>query len=244
MEENMTKEYTLAELAKLIDHTNLNPNATNTDIEKLCNEAKTYNVKIVAIGQTQTKKCAALLAGSGVLAGPAIAFPLGQTTIATKVHETEVAIAEGAGEIDYVINIGKAIDGEWDYIKEEMESIVAVCRKNNIVSKVIFENHYLNDEQKIKLCEIANEVNIDFVKTSTGTAPTGATVQDVALMRKYAKDSISVKASGQVRDADTFLAMIKAGATRIGTSSSIKILEELKEKHFANGNTTISIELG
>lgn len=216
--------------SKYFDHTCLKPYATRKDMAKLCEEAKKYDFMMVAINSTQTKLCKELLKGTDIHVGAAISFPLGQTTIETKVFETKDAIANGADEIDYVINITELKEKNYDYIKEEMTQIVDVCRKHNVISKVIFENCYLTDEEKIKLCEIALEVKPDFIKTSTGFGTGGATVEDVKLMKSIVKDTVKVKAAGGIRDLDTCLKMIEAGAERIGTSSAIKITETYNNK--------------
>ena len=216
--------------SKYFDHTCLKPYATRKDMAKLCEEAKKYDFMMVAINSTQTKLCKELLKGTDIHVGAAISFPLGQTTIETKVFETKDAIANGADEIDYVINITELKEKNYDYIKEEMTQIVDVCRKRNVISKVIFENCYLTDEEKIKLCEIALEVKPDFIKTSTGFGTGGATVEDVKLMKSIVKDTVKVKAAGGIRDLDTCLKMIEAGAERIGTSSAIKITEAYNNK--------------
>lgn len=216
--------------SKYFDHTCLKPYATRKDMAKLCEEAKKYDFMMVAINSTQTKLCKELLKGTDIHVGAAISFPLGQTTIKTKVFETKDAIANGADEIDYVINIIELKEKNYDYIKEEMTQIVDVCRKHNVISKVIFENCYLTDEEKIKLCEIALEVKPDFIKTSTGFGTGGATVEDVKLMKSIVKDTVKVKAAGGIRDLDTCLKMIEAGAERIGTSSAIKITEAYNNK--------------
>jgi deoxyribose-phosphate aldolase len=216
--------------SKYFDHTCLKPYATRKDMAKLCEEAKKYDFMMVAINSTQTKLCKELLKGTDIHVGAAISFPLGQTTIETKVFETKDAIANGADEIDYVINITELKEKNYDYIKEEMTQIVDVCRKHNVISKVIFENCYLTDEEKIKLCEIALEVKPDFIKTSTGFGTGGATVEDVKLMKSIVKDTVKVKAAGGIRDLDTCLKMIEAGAERIGTSSAIKITEAYNNK--------------
>ena len=216
--------------SKYFDHTCLKPYATRKDMAKLCEEAKKYDFMMVAINSTQTKLCKELLKGTDIHVGAAISFPLGQTTIETKVFETKDAIANGADEIDYVINITELKEKNYDYIKEEMTQIVDVCRKHNVISKVIFENCYLTDEEKIKLCEIALEVKPDFIKTSTGFGTGGATVEDVKLMKSIVKDTVKVKAAGGIRDLDTCLKMIEAGAERIGTSSAIKITEVYNNK--------------
>lgn len=216
--------------SKYFDHTCLKPYATRKDMAKLCEEAKKYDFMMVAINSTQTKLCKELLKGTDIHVGAAISFPLGQTTIETKVFETKDAIANGADEIDYVINIIELKEKNYDYIKEEMTQIVDVCRKHNVISKVIFENCYLTDEEKIKLCEIALEVKPDFIKTSTGFGTGGATVEDVKLMKSIVKDTVKVKAAGGIRDLDTCLKMIESGAERIGTSSAIKITEAYNNK--------------
>lgn len=225
----MTKQYTLKELRRFIDHANLHADASREDMKKLCQEAMDYNFKMVAINSVQSKACAEFLKDSDVHVGAAIGFPLGQITIATKVFETEDAIKNGADEIDYVINLTEVVDGNFDYIKDEMEQIVKICRDNNVISKVIFENCYLNKDQIRKLAEISKEVKPDFIKTSTGFGPSGATVEDVKLMKDVVGDTVKVKAAGGIRDVDTFIAMIKNGAERIGTSSGIKISEELEK---------------
>ena len=216
--------------SKYFDHTCLKPYATRKDMAKLCEEAKKYDFMMVAINSTQTKLCKELLKETDIHVGAAISFPLGQTTIESKVFETKDAIANGADEIDYVINITELKEKNYDYIKEEMTQIVDVCRKHNVISKVIFENCYLTDEEKIKLCEIALEVKPDFIKTSTGFGTGGATVEDVKLMKSIVKDTVKVKAAGGIRDLDTCLKMIEAGAERIGTSSAIKITEAYNNK--------------
>jgi len=234
-------KYTLDQLARMIDHTNLKADALDADLEKLCEEAKKYHFAMVAINQIQSPTCAKFLAGTDIKVGAAIAFPLGQTSIEAKAFETDNALNIGANEIDYVIHIGKAREGDWDYIKREMEAVVAICRKYQVISKVIFENCYLTDAQKIKLCEIASEVKPDFIKTSTGMATSGATLEDVALMRKYVSDDVQVKASGAVRTADAFLDMLKNGVTRVGSSSGIAIIEEIKARYFSNGEEYLEI---
>ena len=219
---------TLDKLVKLFDHTCLAPYAVKADMEKLCSEAKEYGFAMVAINSVQTELCKELLRDTDVHVGAAISFPLGQTTIETKVFETKNAIENGADEIDYVINIGELKMGNFDYIREEMRQIVAICRENNIISKVIFENCYLTQEEKEALCKIALEIRPDFIKTSTGFGTGGATIEDVKLMKSIVGDAVKVKAAGGIRDLKTCLAMVEAGAERIGTSSAVKITEEFK----------------
>ena len=210
---------------KIFDHTLLKPPATKDDLKVICDLAMKYGFCTVAINAGTTGICYEMVKGSDVLVDSAVGFPLGITSIPVKVFETEDCIKNGAGEIDYVINVGKAKEGDWDYIKEEMEAIVTACHSHGIPCKVIFENCYLTDAEKIKLCEIANEVKPDYIKTSTGFGPTSATVEDVRLMRKHAIPEIKVKAAGGVRDLATCLAMLEAGADRIGCSASVAIAE-------------------
>ena len=227
--------WTLDDLSRLVDHTNLHADATEADMVKLCDEAKRYHFKMVAINQTQARFCSKQLAGTDIHTGAAIAFPLGQTTIAAKVFETRDALANGANEIDYVVNLTQVKEGNWEYVADEMRQIVAACDEAGVPSKVIFENCYLTDEEKIRLCEIAHEVKPTFVKTSTGFGTGGATVEDVALMVAHVGEEVQVKAAGGIRDADTFLAMVRAGARRIGCSAGIPIIEEIARRMEAAG---------
>ncbi|ACZ10247.1 Deoxyribose-phosphate aldolase 2 [Sebaldella termitidis] len=219
------------DLAQMVDHTQLRAYAVKEDFEKLCKEAADYGFKMVAINSYPVELCSKLLKGTGVHVGAAIGFPLGQTTIENKVHETKQAIENGADEIDYVINIGKLKEKDYDYIEREMTEIVKACREKNILSKVIFENCYLTDDEKIKVSEIAAKVKPDFIKTSTGFGTGGATLEDVKLMKSIVKDEVKVKAAGGIRDLDTFLAMVEAGAERIGTSAGIEIMNEYDKRN-------------
>lgn len=219
------------DLAQMVDHTQLRAYAVTEDFEKLCKEAADYGFKMVAINSYPVKLCSKLLKGTGVHVGAAIGFPLGQTTIENKVHETKQAIEDGADEIDYVINIGRLKEKDYDYIEREMAEIVKVCKENNVLSKVIFENCYLTDEEKIKVSEIAVKVKPDFIKTSTGFGTGGATLEDVKLMKSVVKDEVKVKAAGGIRDLDTFLKMVEAGAERIGTSAGIEIMNEYDKRN-------------
>ncbi|MGG5373094.1 deoxyribose-phosphate aldolase [Enterococcus sp. AZ196] len=232
------KSYTIDQLARFIDHTNLKPTATKEDMRILCNEAKDYHFKMVAINQVQSELCSRLLKATDVNIGAAISFPLGQTSIESKVAETQDAIKNGATEIDYVVNITEVKEKNWAYLQTEMEQIVSVCQKNNVISKVIFENAYLEDAEKIALSKIAKTVKPDFIKTSTGFAPSGATFEDVKLMKENVGPDVKVKAAGGIRDAQTFKEMIACGAERIGTSSGIPIIESLK-KEAIDGKITI-----
>lgn len=221
----MTKE----ELASMFDHTFLMAYASRDDFIKLCDEAKDIGAAMVAINSEPVKLCKELLQGTNIHVGAAISFPLGQTTLDIKLAETKQAIDDGADEIDYVINIGKAKMHDWNYIEQEMRSIVELCHENQVICKVIFENCYLTKEEIVKIAEIAKEVKPDYIKTSTGFGTSGATVEDVRLMKETVGNEVKVKAAGGIRDWKTCQAMIEAGASRIGTSSSLKILEEFEE---------------
>ncbi|WP_373760520.1 deoxyribose-phosphate aldolase [Streptococcus ferus] len=221
--------YTIDQLAQLIDHTNLKADAKPEAIKQLCQEAKDYHFKMVAVNQVQSELCAQELADTDIHVGAAIAFPLGQTSIAAKVFETQDAIAKGAQEIDYVINLTQAKAGNLAYIKEEMAALVSVCRQAQVICKVIFETAYLEKEEIIAIATIAKEVKPDFIKTSTGFAATGARAEDVRLMKETVGDAVKVKAAGGIRDLETLITMVRNGAERIGTSAGIAIIEELKE---------------
>ncbi|HIZ19407.1 MAG TPA: deoxyribose-phosphate aldolase [Firmicutes bacterium] len=232
MKTNLTPEA----LARYFDQTLLKAYVTEADFEAFCRQSDEYGFAMVAINSAPVKFCKAILRDSQVHVGAAIGFPLGQTTIEDKVFETRQAIADGADEIDYVVNLVKLKSGDLAYVKEEMQQIVGVCREHGKISKVIFENCYLTDEEKRTLCQIALEVKPDFIKTSTGfgtPAPgvaVGATVEDVRLMKSMVGDAVKVKAAGGVRTLDEALEMIEAGAERIGTSAGVAIVEELKAR--------------
>lgn len=222
---------TVEQLANMVDHTNLKAFADDAAFTKLCDEARKYNFKMVAINPAQTVRCKEKLKDSLVHVGAAIGFPLGQTTLECKIFETKDAIKKGADEIDYVINVAELKNKNYDYIKKEMEEIVKICKEAGKISKVIFENCYLTDDEKVKVAEIAKEVKPDFIKTSTGFGTGGATVEDVKLMKSVVGDEVKVKAAGGIRDLKTALAMIEAGAERLGTSAGVAIVEEyVKQK--------------
>lgn len=216
------------QLAGMIDHTFLKPFGTAENIEKLCAEAREYNFAMVAINPAEVTTCVKLLEGSKVRTGAAIGFPLGQTTTECKAFETRDAIEKGATEIDTVINIRALQKDQLDIVKKEIEDMVSICKPAGVICKVILETCYLTDAEKETVCLIAKEAGVDFVKTSTGFGTAGATVEDVALMRRVVGPEIGVKAAGGIRDLETALAMIKAGATRIGTSSGVSIVEAYK----------------
>lgn len=215
------------QLAKYFDHTQLRAYATYQDFEKVCAECRQYGFAMVAINPAPVKLCKQLLAGTDVHVGAAIGFPLGQTTIETKVFESENAILNGADEIDYVVNITELKEKNYSFVEKEMASIVEVCKKHNVISKVIFENCYLTEQEKEELCRIALNVRPDFIKTSTGFGTGGATFEDVALMKRIVGDTVKIKAAGGVRTLETALKMIDLGVSRIGSTASVAITEEL-----------------
>jgi len=230
MKTNLTPET----LAKYFDQTLLKPFVTEQRLREFCEESDRYGFAMVAINSAPVKFCREVLKNSAVHVGAAVGFPLGQTTIADKAFETEQAIADGADEIDYVVNLVKLKSGDLHYVEEEMRRIVEICNEHGKISKVIFENCYLTDDEKRTLCEIALKVRPTFIKTSTGfgtPAPgiaVGATVEDVRLMKSMVGDAVKVKAAGGVRTLADAIAMIEAGAERIGTSAGVPIIEELK----------------
>ena len=223
--ETITKE----QLAGMIDHTNLKAFASREDMEKLCQEARENGFAMVAVNSVQSALCRELLAGCPVHVGAAISFPLGQTSIETKVFETVNAIGNGADEIDYVVNLTEVKNGNWAYVRREMEQMTGACRERGAICKVIFENCYLTKEEIRTLAEIAREVRPDFIKTSTGFGTGGATAEDVKLMKDTVGDAVKVKAAGGIRDWESCRAMIAAGAQRIGTSAGLKILREFTD---------------
>ena len=212
----------------MIDHTNLKAYATKNDFRKLCDEAIQYGFKSVAVNTYPVAMCAEMLKGTEVLTGAAIAFPLGQMTISSKVAEAENAVKDGCQEFDYVMNVGKAKEHDYFYIEEEMWKMTSVAVRAGVCCKVIFETCYLTEEEIIAVSRIASRVKPDFVKTSTGFGTAGATVDHVRLMKKNAGKDVQVKAAGGIRSWEQAKAMIEAGASRLGTSSGIKIVEEFR----------------
>jgi len=234
-------KYTIDDFARLIDHTNLHADATEDDMKKLCAEAKKYHFKMVAINQVQSHFCAEQLKGTDIDTGAAISFPLGQTTVACKLAETEDALKNGANEIDYVVNLTQVRAHNWAYIEDEMQKMVSLCHQHQVPCKVIFETCYLTKAEIKQLALVAKKVKPDFIKTSTGFGTAGATVENVRLMKETVGPDVKVKAAGGIRNTDDFLAMIAAGAERIGTSSGVKIIEALKKRFAEDGISAIEI---
>lgn len=213
------------QLNSYIDHTILKPEATEEDIKRICQEAKQYNFKAVCINPCFVQLASELLFGTDVQVCTVIGFPLGANHGQTKVYETTHAISDGADEIDMVINIGDVKNKNFEKVEREIEEILVECKKNQKLLKVIFEVCLLSNEEIVKLCEICKELQVDFVKTSTGFSTGGASAEVVKLMKDTVGSNVGVKASGGVRSKEDALKMIEAGATRIGASSGVKIMQ-------------------
>lgn len=211
------------DLAKYIDHTLLKPQATQADIIKLCQEARVYNFCSVCVNPYWVAFCKQQLHGSDVKVCTVIGFPLGANTTDTKVFEAKKALADGADELDMVVNLGAVKSGDWETVLSDIQAVRNAGK--NFTLKVIIETSVLTDEEKVKVCQLAEQAGADFVKTSTGFTGGGATASDVALMRKTVSERVQVKASGGVRTRQDFNAMLAAGATRIGASAGVKIIE-------------------
>lgn len=211
-------------VAGMIDHTLLKPDATSSDVKILCNEAKKYSFASVCINPGYVSLCSELLRGTNVKVCTVIGFPLGATTTEVKQFETEQAINNGADEVDMVINIGQLKQGNYDYVQKDVKAVVDTAKRRNVLTKVIFEISLLTDEEKVKAALICKKVGADFVKTSTGFSTGGATVGDVALMKFVVGRDIGVKAAGGIRSKEDAEAMIASGADRIGASASVKIV--------------------
>ena len=233
----MRKTY---ELAKMIDHSILNPTMTDDDLLRECEVALKYNVASVCVKPYAVKKAAEILKGSDVLVGCVIGFPHGNSSTGVKVFEAEQACKDGADEIDMVINIGKALGGDWEYVENEIKAVADACHRNNAIVKVIFETDYVTrTEDKIILCRICTRAGADFVKTSTGYGFVknehgsynyrGATVEDIELMRRHSGPNVQVKCAGGVRTLSDLIKMKTAGATRSGATATVAMLEEAKK---------------
>jgi len=214
------------EVSALIDHTLLKPDATATEVEKLCREAAEFHFATVCINPTWVAFSARLLRGSGVGVCSVVGFPLGATTPDVKQYETRRAIFDGATEIDMVINVGALKSGDLRLVEQDIEAVTTPCRQSGVVSKVIIEAALLSEEEKVTASTLTKAAGADFVKTSTGFGPGGATIADVMLMRRVVGDSVGVKAAGGVRDLDQMRAMVAAGASRVGASAGVRIVKE------------------
>ena len=215
-----------AGIAGMIDHTLLKPDATRADIEKLCREAAEFHFATVCVNPFWVAACARLLRGSGVGVCTVVGFPLGATIGDVKHYETRRVIFDGASEVDMVINVGALKSGDLVTVERDIEAVVEPCRQCGVISKVIIEAALLNDEEKVTASTLSKAAGADFVKTSTGFAAGGATAADVALMRRVVGAEMGVKAAGGVRDLEGLKAMVAAGATRVGASAGVKIVQE------------------
>jgi deoxyribose-phosphate aldolase len=223
-------DYTYGNIAKMIDHSLLNPTLTVDDFDKGISLALAYDVASVCIVPYYLKTCAERLAGSGVKASTTIGFPHGCHTTATKVFEAQQALADGGQELDMVVNISKVLSGDWSYVRDDLAAVIEVTHGSGQKIKVIFENCYLNDAQKIRLCEVCGELNADWVKTSTGYGTGGATPDDLRLMRQHTPANVQVKAAGGVRDLDALLAVRALGVTRVGATRTASMLDDCRER--------------
>lgn len=229
------------ELAKMIDHSILHPTMTDANLERECKVAAKYNVASVCVKPYMVKEAAGYLSGTDVLTGCVIGFPAGNSTTEVKVFETEVACRDGAVEIDMVINIGKALSGDWTYIEKEISAVTDACHRHGAIVKVIFETDYITrEEDKIRLCEICTAAGADYVKTSSGFgfvrepdgkfSYRGATIPDLELMRNHSGPNVKVKAAGGVRTLEQLLAVKAAGCTRCGATATETIMEDAKRR--------------
>ena len=226
----MTNSYDYADIAKMIDHSLLNPTLTTRELEEGCALAIRYNVASVCIMPYALARCAELLRGTTVQASTTIGFPHGGHTTAIKLAEARQALSDGGQELDAVINIGKARSGDWQYVRDELTALAETVHGGGAKIKVIFENAYHDDAAKIRLCEICGEIGADWVKTSTGYAPSGATLADLKLMRKHSPARVQVKAAGGIRDLDALLTVRAIGVSRVGATRTEAMLEECRKR--------------
>ncbi|KRK88392.1 deoxyribose-phosphate aldolase [Lentilactobacillus sunkii] len=220
----MTKEMTTSQLAKYLDHTNLKPDATEASIRETCEEAIKYNTASVCINSYWIPLAAELLKDTTVKPITVVGFPLGATNTETKVYEAITAIDDGAEEIDMVLNVGELIGGNLAYVTADIQAVAEAVHAKNKMLKVIFETSLLNDEQIVDACHASENAGADYVKTSTGFSTEGATLHNVELMRKTVGSKLGVKASGGIHSREEAVAMIEAGASRLGVSATVKIL--------------------
>lgn len=223
-------DYTYEDIAKMIDHSLLNPTLTVEQLESGIQLALAYDVASVCILPYYLSRCAELLSGSTVKASTTIGFPHGGHTTAIKQAEAERALADGCEELDMVVNISQVLSGEWDYVRSDIKAVIDVAHAAGQKVKVIFENAYLQDEHKIRLCEICGELGADWVKTSTGYASGGATMSDLKLMRANSPANVQVKAAGGIRDMDALLEVRAIGVTRVGASRTQSMLDDCRTR--------------
>jgi deoxyribose-phosphate aldolase len=223
-------DYSYADIAGMIDHSLLVPTLTVDELESGCQLAREYQVASVCILPYALPRAAELLAGTTVQPSTTIGFPHGGQATRVKAAEAEQALADGGTELDMVVNISKVLSGDWDYVREDIQAVLELTHAGRMKLKVIFENCYLEDAQKVRLCEICGELGVDWVKTSTGFGTGGATDEDLALMRKHSPAHVQVKAAGGVRDLDRLLHVRKLGCSRSGATRTKEILDEVKRR--------------
>lgn len=223
-------DYTLRDIAKMIDHSLLNPTFVTSDLEQGIRTAIVCDVASVCIMPYYLKRCAEMLRGTPVRASTTIGFPHGGQVTSVKVAETMQALDDGGEELDMVVNISKVLSDDWDYVRADIRAVVDTTHARGQKVKVIFENCYLADAQKIRLCEICGELNADWVKTSTGYGSGGATLEDLKLMRQHSPAHVQVKAAGGIRDLDAALAVRAIGVTRFGCTRTTAILEDCRRR--------------
>ncbi len=219
---------TYDEIAGMIDHSLLKPFLTDREIDEGCRIAQEYRVASVCVRPSDVKRAAEILKGSPVRVGTVIGFPHGSATTQTKVSEAKEAIANGAVELDVVLHIGKLKSKDYEYVRTDLEAVTSAAHEQNALIKVIFENCYLDDEEKIAACRISNEVGVDFVKTSTGFGSGGAEDKDLMLMKEHISPSVSLKAAGGIRTLERAIEVRRLGCSRIGATATVGILERLK----------------
>ena len=224
-----SKMITLEQLAKVIDHSLLRPEMTEAEVTAGCELAKMYHVATVCVKPADVKLAARILTGCDVKVGTVIGFPHGSSTTVIKVAEAKQALQDGAAELDMVLNIGALRSAKYVYVRDDIKAVCAAAQGKALV-KVILENAYLTNEEKVKACQLCEEAGADFVKTSTGYASSGATLEDVRLMRASVSEKVQVKCAGGVRTLDALLAMIDAGVTRSGATATAAILDEFKKR--------------
>ena len=218
------------DIAGYIDHTLVKPDASEAQIAQLCQEAIDYHLAAVAVNPVYVHMCSQMVLGSGVAVASAISFPLGAISTRVKSYEAEQAIEDGATELDMVINVGALKSRKYDVVQHDIAAITRICHDAGAICKVVIEAALLTDDEKVKACQLAESAGADFVKTSTGFGPGGATVHDVALMRESVGPEVGVKAAGGIRTYRDFQVLLEAGATRIGTSASVKIIREAQSR--------------